>query len=199
MGEKKSSLIFNLVAPIYGLFYKSQKHFYAGITDDIAKIIDLSSINTLVDIGCGTGALCSVFNDRGLKVTGIDTAARMLNVARKVQSNKGIDFFQDNFLEGLSFKDKSFDISISSYVAHGLVKEERKKLYSEMSRISKKLVIIHDYNEKRAIKTNLIEWLEGGNYFYFIKHAKSEMEACFSEVKVIKVDSKANWYICKPF
>lgn len=78
-------------------------------------------------------------------------------------------------------------------------------MYTEMSRISKKWVIIHDYNDQKTLITSLIEWLEGGDYFHFIRHAEPEMKdcmtelkPCFSKVRVINVGVRANWYICKP-
>lgn len=78
-------------------------------------------------------------------------------------------------------------------------------MYAEMSRVTKSRVVIYDYNQKRALLTSVIEWLERGDYFQFIKDAEnemkncvSEMKECFSEVKVVDVDSKAAWYICTP-
>ena len=78
-------------------------------------------------------------------------------------------------------------------------------MYAEMSRVARQYVIIHDYNKKRSFFTSIIEWLEGGDYFHFVKHAETEMKdclaemrTCFSEVFVIQVDVRANWYICKP-
>jgi len=66
-------------------------------------------------------------------------------------------------------------------------------------------VIIYDYNQKRSLMTSFVEWLEQGDYFQFIKNPKiemedcvSEMSKCFSEVRVIEVDKRANWYICTP-
>jgi len=66
-------------------------------------------------------------------------------------------------------------------------------------------VIIYDYNENRSLVTTIIEWLERGDYFHFIKKAESEMKncilemkACFSEVKVVNMDVRATWYICTP-
>ncbi len=75
---------------------------------------------------------------------------------------------------------------------------ERRKVYEEMSRIAKQKVIIHDYNENRAILTTIVEWLEGGDYFNFIKNAKEEMAEIFEKVEVINVDERAAWYICTP-
>jgi ubiquinone/menaquinone biosynthesis C-methylase UbiE len=138
-------------------------------------------------------------------VTGIDPAEKMLSIAKNKLENKEINFVHANVLERLPFADKSFDISIASYVAHGMQKDERKKMYAEMSRVSKSKVIIYDYNRKRSFVTSIIEWLEGGDYFRFIESAELEMKSCvsgmkecFSEVKVIDVDVRAAWYICTP-
>lgn len=198
LGEKKSSLLFNLIAPIYGLFYNYQKSRYADIVESVKSEMDISSFRTILDVGCGTGALCSVLKDKGMDVTGIDPAIKMLNIAMSKPENNSVEFLQANTVEGLPFEDKSFDIAISSYVTHGLKEEERKRMYAEMSRITRSYVIIHDYNDKRLLLTSIIEWLEGGDYFHFIKNAEPEMKNCFSELRVIKVDTRANWYICTP-
>lgn len=198
MGEKKSKLMFNIIAPIYALFYKSQKRNFSKIIEKTKKEFDITEFKTIIDIGCGTGALCSVLNEKGMKVTGVDSAKKMLKIAQKKPENKKINFVEANGLNKLPFEDNSFDIAVASYVAHGLTASERKILYSEMSRVAKHLVIFHDYNNKRGVFTSIIEYLEGGNYFEFIKYAKMEMEDAFKNLKIINVEAKANWYICKP-
>jgi len=197
--------LFNVIAPVYGLFYNFQKHKYSQIINRVENEIDFSPINKILDIGCGTGALCSVFRDLGMEVTGIDPAQKMLDIAVKKTGDSEIKFYKNNVLEGLPFDDKSFDLAISSYVLHGLGPDERKRVYFEMSRVANKFVIIHDYNKKRSLLTSIIEWMERGDYFNFIKSAELEMkectidfEKCFSDVKVLNVDVRANWYICIP-
>lgn len=167
--------------------------------------MDLTSYGTVLDVGCGTGALCSVLSGKGLVVTGVDLAERMLDIARRQPENKNVAFIQANVLERLPFGDKYFDISIASYVAHGMQQSDRKRMYSEMSRVTRDKVIIYDYNQKRALMTSMIEWLERGDYFRFIKDAENEMrncvsdmKGCFSEVKVVDVDTRASWYISTP-
>jgi ubiquinone/menaquinone biosynthesis C-methylase UbiE len=206
LAKKNSSLLFNSIAPVYGLFYKVQKKRFTEVIGSVEKELDLSSFKTIIDIGCGTGALCSVLNHKGLSVTGIDPANKMLEIARSKQENKDIRFIQADVLEGLPFDDNSFDVAIASYVAHGLKVGERKRMYAEMSRVTNQWVVIYDYNDKRSLLITIIEWLEGGDYFHFIRNAEpemrdcvSEMKSCYSEVKVIKVDTRAAWYICKPF
>ena len=195
--EKKS--LFDTIAPIYGLFYHYQKRKYNEALDRAKNELDLSAYKKIIDVGCGTGALCSVLDQRGFSVTGVDPAQKMLGVAVKRQENTAIEFIQANALEGLPFEDKSFDVSIASYVAHGLKAYERRRLYAEMSRITKHLVIIYDYNENRSSLIDIIEWLEGGDYFNFIKQAKLELKDSFRDIRVIEVDLRAAWYICVPY
>ncbi len=205
MSKKKSNILFNLISPIYGLFYNSQRRNFRDVIYKVEEDLDLTKYENIIDVGCGTGALCSILYEKGLKVTGIDPAVFMLKTAKIKNKDINIDFKLGNILEGLPYKDNHFDISIASYVAHGLQPEERKKMYKEMSRISKNWVVIHDYNKKRSLITTIVEWLERGDYFRFIKTAEKEMkdcykemEECFSEVKVVNVGERAAWYICKP-
>jgi len=203
MGKSGNEFLFNFIAPIYGLFYDRQKKQFAEVIEGIKNKLDLTSYETILDVGCGTGALCSVLNNKGFKVTGVEPAEKMMIIAMEKSRSKNIDFVAANVLEKLPFEDKSFDVSIASYVAHGMQQKERKLMYAEMSRVTKSKVIIYDYNENRSLMTTIIEWLERGDYFHFIRNAESEMKncvsemsECFSDVKVVDVDVRAAWYIC---
>lgn len=205
MRKQNGNFLFNTIAPVYGLFYQKQKKRYREIVRHAARELNLSGNESILDVGCGTGALCSVLHEAGFSVTGVDPAQNMLAVAKRQPENEDIRFLQADALERLPFADKSFDLSIASYVAHGLQKRERMKLYAEMRRITKEKVILFDYNQNRSLTTSLVEWLERGDYFRFIKNPKgemescvSEMEKCFSEVRVIDVDKRAAWYVCTP-
>jgi len=100
-------------------------------------------------------------------------------------------------LTELPFADKSFDVSITSFVAHGLSKNERQVMYDEMIRITKHLVIIYDYNEHRGLITDLAEWLEGGDYFNFIKTIKNELNDKFEDLTIINANIRSALYIAK--
>lgn len=196
---KKEGGLFNSIAPIYGLFYNYQVNYYRKIMARVGKELNLSGYGTVIDVGCGTGALCHVLNERGLKVTGVDAAQRMLDMAEKKLSNSTIDLRHANVLEGIPFADKSFDVAIASYVVHGLKQPERELVYAEMARVAKHLVIFHEYNQRKALHISLAEWLEQGDYFNFIKIAESEMARNFKKVMVLNVTRHAAWYICTPF
>ncbi len=190
--------VFHRIAPLYGLFYCYQKKYYNAVLDGVQDHLDLSIYKRIIDVGCGTGALCSVLHQRGFIVTGADSAVGMLDIAAKKQENKAVRFLQADVLKGLPFEDKSFDVSTASFVAHGLKEEERKTMYKEMSRITKHIIIIHDYNKNRSFIVDIVEGLEGGDYFNFIKHAKAEMEESFTDVATIDINKRAVWYVCRP-
>jgi ubiquinone/menaquinone biosynthesis C-methylase UbiE len=46
---------------------------------------------TLVDVGCGTGNAALIAAERGAHVTGVDPAARLLEVARREAAERGLD------------------------------------------------------------------------------------------------------------
>lgn len=196
--------LFNMIAPVYGLFFDIQRKKYNEVIESVSNVINIGDFQSIVDVGCGTGALCSVLFEKGLKVTGIEPAIKMLNISKENNIDTDIEFIQGDITKGISFIDNQFDIAISTYVAHGLSKEDRRKMYREMARVAKSYVIIHDYNANRSILTDVVEYLERGDYFNFIRTAKNEMKdcveemkSCFEEVRVVDVGKKAAWYICK--
>ena len=199
------SMLFDTIAPIYGLFYQHQRANFKEVIRYAERYLDIAAYETVLDVGCGPGALCSVLNEKGLRVTGIDVAVNMLNIAKGRPENRGVQFVRASILDPLPFADKSYDISIASYVAHGLKKEERQRMYMQMSRLTKHKVIIHDFNRNRGLLTSVVEWLERGDYFSFIQVAEDEMrkcrfdaQECFSAVEVINVGTRSSWYICTP-
>lgn len=196
-GGKERS-VFDFIAPVYGLFYNSQKKHYQEMLEALKPELDLSRYKKVLDVGCGTGALCAVLHQRGHDVTGIDPARKMLDVAVRKPENMEIRFMEGDVLKGLPFDANSFDVSIASYVAHGLKEEDRSVMYREVSRVSRHLVIFYDYNENRSIFTDFVEWMEGGDYFNFIRRAEVEMRESFKAVRLIEATPRGRWYICTP-
>lgn len=189
--------LFDVIAPIYGLFFNKQVNFYNKVLDKVSDLININKHKSILDVGCGTGALCQALHDKGLRVTGVDASGGMLKQARNKLGSESINIVEIVAGERLPFEDKSFDIVISSYVAHGLKPNERKSLYKEMKRLAKNMVIVHDYNQNRALLTTIVEWLENGDYFNFIKVAENELKEIFDNVEVVDVDTRAAWYICR--
>ena len=184
--------IFEIIAPVYSWFFKGQHTNYTEILSKNETLLKIPSGGRILDIGCGTGALTQAFADRGFSVAGVDIARNMAASGKR----KGLDCIYGNALEGLPFPDKSFDLVVFAYVAHGLDREKRSLLFREASRLSKGAVLVHDYGRKRSPGTTIIEFLEGGDYFNFIKTGEKEMRDFFSDVSVVSVGDNACWYIC---
>jgi ubiquinone/menaquinone biosynthesis C-methylase UbiE len=200
MGKKP--LLFNRIAAVYGLFFYWQVRNYRNILNNIKGELDFSIHQNVIDIGCGTGALCKVLQEYGPEVTGLDPAEAMLAIARKkiwktVQKEPCIRFICGNVLNGLPYPAKSFDLAITSYVAHGFTPKERLSLYSEMKRVTRQTVVLLDYNEQRSLITDIAEWLEGGDYFSFIGSIRDELEQQFGNLKVINTGKHSAMYVCK--
>lgn len=196
MSDKGSKFLFNTIAPVYGLFFDFQVRKYRKVYN--AHMSLFKGLETVLDIGCGTGALCFVLNEGEMDVTGVEPADKMLKIAKYRNKLNKVRFIQSDILERLPFEDKSFDITIASYVAHGMKVNERIKMYAEMNRLTNNKVIFYDYNTKRSLLSDIVEWLENGDYFNFIQNAEKEMKDFFKDVEIINLDHMASLYVCTP-
>lgn len=190
--NKKS--IFSYIAPIYSLFYKSQKKSFNESVIKAKDLIDITKYESVVDIGCGTGALADVLRELGLEVTGIDREQIMIDIASKRLGNSA-ECKQADLIKGLPFEDDTFDVAITSYVAHGFEKEGREILFAEMKRVAREIVILHDFNKTRSLVVTVLEILERSDYFNFINVIEDEMKQYFGNADSIEVGPRANWYI----
>lgn len=91
-------------------------------------------INTLIDIGCGTGVITEKLHDRYQFVTGFDVVNHNL-------SNK-IKFVLGSPNKLLPFNDKEFNFAIIIFVLHH--SNDPKHLLKEVSRISNYVIIFED-------------------------------------------------------
>ena len=192
--------LFDVIAPLYSLFFQLQVRNFRRIVQSNFSIIRDSQYRIL-DIGCGTGALALVLSEMGHAVTGVDGSARMIKIAKRLNRKNQATFLVGDALDWsdpdspLAANRQNYDLVIASYVLHGLPKEQRLALYGTMKRLAAKRVIIIDYNQKRAALTSLIEWLERGDYFNFIKSVEAEMNVIFPKVNVVQTGKRSAWYV----
>ena len=188
--------LFDKIASIYQWFFKLQIRSYQKTIQEYDEYLNISQGDRVLDLGCGTGAFTYSLKENGYKVIGIDASSSMINKSRQ---NK-VNCIQSNIIEGLDFPDNSFDLVTAAYVVHGLDKRDRFKLYNEAKRLTKDQVIFHDYQQKDNLifyLIDIIEYLEGGDYFSFRNNAFTEMKKTFNTVKIIDIGILSNWYICR--
>jgi 2-polyprenyl-3-methyl-5-hydroxy-6-metoxy-1,4-benzoquinol methylase len=82
-------------APYYDIFYKDKNYNKECIyINDMLKAFSNKKINSILDIGCGTGEHSLNLTNAGYKLTGIDLSEAMINIAREKSKvkKKDIDF-----------------------------------------------------------------------------------------------------------
>ena len=58
----------------------------------VLELLDAENCRSVLDLGCGNGALSSSLMEKGFQVTGIDASSEMLEIARR--NHPGIEFVQ---------------------------------------------------------------------------------------------------------
>ena len=62
--------------------YTSNFSFVHQYGSSVMELLDFPEIRTIVDLGCGNGALTKALHDKGLSVLGIDASEDLLGIAR---------------------------------------------------------------------------------------------------------------------
>jgi len=194
MSKSQKKDLFDRIAWPYGLFFHKQVKMYKSILQETQFKQRFLEVHSICDVGCGTGALAAVLHMNGYKVTAIDQSAAMLTIAKGKTDHLDIQYTQGSVLD-LPYISDSFDIVIASYVAHGLKKTQRLVMMEQMKSVAKKAVVLIDFNQTRRWHTDVIEWLEQGDYFNFIYDIEDEMNAIFSSVEIIPAFKYGNIYI----
>ncbi len=192
--SQRHARLFQRISIPYGWFFTGQTRSYAACFALGRDALPDPHGATALDLGCGTGAFTAALRAEGWDVHGVDVAAGMVEQAR----SRGVGCSIGNVLKGLPYPDHSFDLVSAAYVAHGLRRDDRLALFREARRLSRRIVLFHDYTADRHLPTSIIEWLEGGDYFNFIRNGLDEMRSVFSAVSVVRVGRSAAWYLCVP-
>lgn len=103
---------------------------------------------SVVDIGCGTGACLVAFLEMGLQVTGLDPSTYMLDIASRNVGNR-VDLYQ-GYAEDLPFGDNSFNYACL-FTTLEFVDDPQKAL-EEACRVAKDRIFIGVLN-RYAIKS----------------------------------------------
>lgn len=193
--NKRAKFIFDFITPIYGRVDAGLINNYAHAINLLDEKIGISGKHVL-DIGTGTGAWAEMFRMKGAEqVHGIDFSHKMLEVSRK--KHPGISFATGDAENLVDIDDNSFDIVTASYVLHGVKKDRRKKILTEMKRISKENVIIHDFSGRTSLFLQFLEFMEKSDYKNFKAGFCDELKSIFPEAKKIDAINGSGLYFAK--
>lgn len=114
---------------------------------EIERTVDLclqnNNINSILDVGTGSGLFAEEFYKRGIQTTGIDLNPEMIDAAKSFLPNCD---FHIGVAEALPFDDNSFDMVFMGLVFHEV--SDYMKAISESFRVSNKLLAILEWKYK---------------------------------------------------
>lgn len=127
----------------------------------------VSSGDTVLDAGCGEGALSIMLAQKGAQVTGTDISVPNVEASNTYAKEQGVHaVFQVADLENLPFPDNSFDVVVCSHVLEHI--PDFDKGLHELVRVSRKRVVF-------AVPTiiNMCSWVQVGGGQYYLKGPRS--------------------------
>jgi ubiquinone/menaquinone biosynthesis C-methylase UbiE len=124
-------------------------------------LADLRPGETVLEVGCGTGAVARVARARlgpDGQVIGIDPSAQMIAVARRKAGREHLDIdFRVAGIEALPFPDASVDVALSSLMMHHLPADLKRTGLAEVRRVLRpggRLAIV-DFGKRRGLLSHL--------------------------------------------
>jgi ubiquinone/menaquinone biosynthesis C-methylase UbiE len=106
----------------------------------VRSCIEGLAIQSVLDVGTGTGVFAEAFAKRGLVVTGIDPNGELLALARRHVPNAD---FRAAAAEQLPFEAGSFDLVFLGHILHEA--DDQRKALSEARRVSRQRVSVLEW------------------------------------------------------
>lgn len=149
-------------------------------------LANLTEVQSLLDVGTGSGVFAEQFAAKGLQVTGLDVNPDMLTAARQFVP---AGTFQEGIAEKLPFPDGSFDLVFMGLLLHET--DDVLAALREADRVAlKRLAILEWPDEEQTFGPPRQDRLS------FEKIATPAMQAGFKEVKQIRLDNLI-LYLCE--
>lgn len=109
--------------------------------DSIVARAQIQPGETVLDVGCGTGALAIAARlnaPEDAVIHGLDASSAMIERARQKAAQAGANVdFQPGLAEALPFADATFDLVMNSMVVHHLPGDLKARAFAEMYRVLK--------------------------------------------------------------
>ncbi len=134
-----------------------------SVTEDIYQftydmLVDFIPPNkTVLDVGCGSGALAYRLGDKSKKVIGIDLADERISFANRMYAKPNVSFKVMDALN-LSLPDQSVDVVVSVGVVHHLPLESVLKQFRRVLKPGGMIIILDVYERFYRAETRFISW-----------------------------------------
>ena len=164
--------LFRRWAPLYN----TMEIFASMVRTQVVDFINIRHGSKILDIATGTGKQAFAFAKKGYDVVGIDLSEDMLRVAKKTNKYANVEFKNADATNN-PFDDNYFDVTCISLALHDMPISIRKKVLSEMVRVTKTtgIIVVIDYalpnnKIKKHLIYRFIKFYESKYYPDFIKY-----------------------------
>jgi SAM-dependent methyltransferase len=129
---------------------------------------------SFLDIGCGPGETDRLLKGRVHGLTGVDTSARMIEVAAR--RNPWAEYRAVDADAALPFATASFDVSFAICVLHHVETGSRARLVSEATRVTKPggMVVIFEHNPWNPLTRRAVAGCEFDRDAVLLRRRESE-------------------------
>ena len=106
----------------------------------LSELFKKKNIQTILDLGCGTGRHLIYFSKKGFDIFGLDCSLRGIEIAQQWLIKEGlkVDTVCSKIEDDFPFNDNSFDAVISIQVIHHNLLKNILKTVKEIERVVKK-------------------------------------------------------------
>ncbi len=193
----RAARIFDLIAPIYGLFHRSLEDNYRKAVAILQEHCPISRETRVLDVGTGTGALAGAFSELTPHVTGIDLSEKMLSSAQRRYRAKA-RFLKMAAHELDRFEAREFDVVAAAFMLHHYAADYRRQVLRQMKRVARQKVMIIDFIPHQSRLMAFLETLEGSHYREFMPDFANDLADVFPSYQVVEFSVSSGVYLCDP-
>lgn len=157
--------------------FEQTRRKYSPETEELKKYV--KDGEKVLDLGCGTGRLYEIFENKGIDYSGIDFSENLVNIARK----KYGDRFVSGDILSLPFSGRYFDSVWAIAVLHHIPSSElRKRALNEIKRVLKQngRVVATVWKIRSFFRKDILIPFHGKKRYYHV-FSKREISKLFKE------------------
>jgi SAM-dependent methyltransferase len=149
----------------------------------------------VLDVGAGTGTLLAELTRYDCDAVAVEPSYTMARIARARFPH--VPVYEEPAHAMRSIPDASIDLAIVAATLHGFVPAYRQQVYAELKRVTCSTVTVIDYHRNAQPLVALAEWIEGGDYFNFVRIVDAELEQAFGPIERHRVRSIESVYLAR--
>lgn len=184
------------IAPLYERYLSK---IFRNMRHEVVNLCKKYQLNSMLDIGCGTGGQGAIALNNGLNFIGIDNSEAMLNQARiNLPENSTLYHLPaTNFSEKIMADKPHIDVVLASLIIHELPHKTRLQVLAEAKKCADYLILVEYVLPERNLAipacflVNIPERLAGKRHYRCYKDfiQRGAIEGYIYDAKLTTIES----------